>query len=83
MRDNKVCRLDDIWSHTKEKESKSYTRLKIELFVISSDTEMGNRESNVRRVAGSNPGKIKQFCLNENLTQSPSVVGLQLVTLSE
>lgn len=81
MRDNKVCRLDDIWIHTKEKESN--TRRKIELFVISSDTEMGIRESNIRRVAGSNPGKIKQICLNENLTQSPSVVGLQLVTLSE
>lgn len=59
MRDNKVCTLDDIWIHTKEKESN--TRLKIEIFVISSDTEMGNRESNVRRVAGSNPGKIKQI----------------------
>lgn len=81
MRDNKVCRLDDIWIHTKEKESN--TRLKIELFIISSDTEMGNIESNVRCVAGSNPGKIKQICLNENWTLSPSVVGLQLVTLSE
>lgn len=44
MRDNIVCRLDDIWIHTKEKESKPNTRLKIELFVISSNTDMDNRE---------------------------------------